>query len=266
MKPIDSKRRLLDGVEQFINAALPVPTGPTGYKAKTTADRLNMQPPPSVNLSKLIDDLWRQLVVNWVEGGCKSGGEVNWRWELRDNLSHDNKSPEVVLQRNLMKLARTDPRAKERWSNETPTASGLSEDSGGEPGHLDLAYQSSVDHVTLIELKVGSNTPVSAAIQLVIYALMLVLARTVNRQIKVTDARWLTFKRADLRVLAPTRFYDAFLGLGWYERDLNEAVRQFGNGHRLEMSFLFRCFENDAELTEDVVLQRLGNAGQIDWL
>lgn len=253
MKPT----QLLDGVEQLINSALPVPPGPTGYKAKTTADNLSAQPPPSVNLPKLVRDLWNQIVVNWVEGGCQSRGEFNWRWKRNLTCHSANSAPEVTLQREIANFV------GERWSNETPTGSGLSEGEGGEPGGLDLAYAGDDEKVVMIELKYGSNTPVSAAIQLVIYGLTLVLARTVHAQVPIaTDKRWLHFKRADLRVLAPNAFYERYDGLAWFEHALDAAVRDFGAEHKLDMTFAFRCFGDRSDLKDEAaVLNQLGDAG-----
>ena len=266
-KPIDSKRRLLDGVEQLINNTLPVPEGPTGYKSKTTAKLLSSQSHPSVNLQKLVEDIWKQMVVNWVEGGCKCRGRSNWRWMLRENIDPNSTSPEIRLQRKFAKCVGKDEQAKERWSNETPTASGFSEGKGGEPGHLDLAYSLSGSHVTLIELKVDANTPVAAAIQLVIYALMLVLAQTVNGQVQIiADKKWLDFRHANLRVVAPKKYYQNYLGLEWFEDDVNKAVQAFGKGHKLQMNFEFRCLEDANTPTEEMFVERLGEAGKIKWL
>ena len=50
--------------------------------------------PPRVDLRKLVRDLWKLIIVNWVEGGCQSRGEFNWRWQLNRHHDPENTSRE----------------------------------------------------------------------------------------------------------------------------------------------------------------------------
>lgn len=255
------KHGLLDDLKDLIDNALPAPKG---YTSKTTAIKLNRHEQPFPDLTTLIKDLWKQLAVNWVEGRCQSRGKFNWRWQLRPEGGKGENQPEVALQR---RIARFIEKAglRERWSNETPTGSGLSEGASGDPGGLDLAHRDGDGGVILIELKVASNTPVSAAFQIVQYGLVLTLARLVDDTVKfiVNDA-WRRAKSAQLLVLAPHSFYSNYLGMGWFEKRLDAAVREFGSAHDLPMRFAFREFTAEPT-TESELIERLGEKGKIPW-
>ena len=256
------KRGLLDGLEDLIDNALPAPKG---YTSRTTAIELNRREQPFPDLTTLVEELWRQIVVNWVEGGCQSRGESNWRWELLTTGGESKGQAEVALQRTIARFIESEGQ-RERWSNETPTGSGLSEGAGGDPGGLDLAHKDDDGGVVLIELKIASNTPISAAFQVVQYGLLLTLARLVSKQeqIKiVTDEVWLNAKHAHLRVLAPASFYSRFLGLQWFEERLDAAVGDFGDAHGLPMSFGFREFDKLEPQNVSELIERLGDKGKI---
>jgi len=212
-------------------------------------------------LDKLIQDLWKQIAVNWVEGGCQARGRVNWRWTLQTKRAENNKRLETVLEREIAGFS------NKYWANQIPTASGLSEGLGGGTGHLDLAYSTADEGVVMIELKVRSNNPASAALQLLLYGLVLTLARHVDPQISmITNNIWRDAKYADLRVLAPLKYYESFKGLEWFERQLNEAVETFGSTHGLNMSFGFRSFNGDAlPANEAAVIKCLGDDGKVNW-
>jgi len=266
INPVAPKRGLCEGIDTLINAALKPPDGPTGYRSGTTATQMNRGEPPNLDLRQLVDDMWKRIAVNWVEGGCQSRGKANWRWELRPHGGESDGQPEVGLQRRIARFIEAEQKARndKRWSNETPTGSGLSRGGKGDPGGIDLAFKDGRS-VTLIELKVASNTPVSAAFQIVQYGLMLTLARLVHDQVRIiTDERWKNdVCLANLRVLAPETFYNDYLGLGWFEKRLNAAVIAFGDTHDLPMTFEFRQF--DSEPTTEQSLRDYLDCGRVGW-
>ncbi len=264
------KRGLLDGLDTLINNALPAPKG---YASKTTALELNRREQPFPDLTTLVESLWRQIVVNWVEGGCQSRGESNWRWKLLTEKGESEGQAEVGLQRRIARFIESEGQGK-HWSNETPTGSGLSEGASGDPGGLDFAHSDGDGGVVLIELKVGSNTPISAAFQIVQYGLMLTMARLVDKQNRIISEDienngdvWRNAKHAHLRVLAPASFYSRFLGLQWFEERLDAAVGDFGDVHALPMTFGFREFDpaNLEPTKVSELVERLGEKGKIPW-
>lgn len=291
--PNEPKTGLLYGIDALINAAVNAPAGPTGYRSVTTARHLNEKKPDDLNLSRLVNDLWSQMVVNWLEGGCQSRGKSNWRWELRPEGGESEGQPEVALQRRIARFIDKEGQAKD-WSNETPTGSGLTKHDSGNPGGLDLARKHGDGCVDLIELKFkskerltdDSNTPVAAAFQVVIYGLLLILARSVDKHMSdgsrplsllalarladkeistITNEVWRNAEHAHLRVLAPATFYSRFLGLRWLEEQLGEAVGNFGTAHGLPMSFRFREFDKLEPKNVSELIDRLGDKGKIPW-
>lgn len=219
--------------------------------SKTTALALGGKEPkdrPNVDFFPIVEAMWRLIATNWVEGQCQWRGSKNWRWKLCENLSveRQNTSEEVLLNRTLANTL-----SEERWTNETPTASGLAEKGGKEPGGLDLAYQDTPDRVCLIELKIGSNNPVSAAFQIVTYGLVLNLARLVHARLLHKEGpieiakQWRDAHHADLRVLARTGYYSKYPNLAWFEDQLNAGVVAFGGTQKLGMSFGFRRFDEN---------------------
>jgi hypothetical protein len=245
----------LDGTQEIIDSALGNPAG--GYTSITAANQLNVQKLSAAEVRCVVKSLWQRMAVNWVEAGCQSRGKVNWRWQLSpltaSSLPLSTTQSEIILQRKVAGFS------SERWSNETPTGSGLSGGSRGDPGGLDLAYWKNPD-VYMIELKTGSNTPVSAAFQVVRYGLALVLARLVEESVSIISKAaapselsnpWREARNAHLCVLAPTAYYQRWPGLRSFEEDLKGAVGQFGSRRGLPMSFRFRCFESAETLRNE---------------
>ncbi len=262
-------KALCEGIKDLLDKGLQA--GPSKELcAKRTALALGgigLKEIPKIDLLPLIEGMWRLIATNWVEAQCQWRGNENWRWTLRQNLNveRQNTSEEVRLNRTLASNL-----APERWANEIPTASGLAEKGGKEPGGLDLACLSDAlpCRVCLIELKIGSNNPVSAAFQIVTYGLVLNLARLVHARLlhtkgAITIAKeWSSPDDADLRVLAPTRYYSEYPKLDWFEAQLNEAVEAFGKTQRLGMTFGFRHFGKEPT-NESQMIEALDR--RVDW-
>ena len=261
-----SQLGFLDGTADLINAALNMPAG--GYSSKTAATALNQGELEKLDVRVLIEELWKRMAVNWVEAGCQSRGKFNWRWTLSPKTASSEEiqstQPEIILQRKIAEFSSTS------WANETPTGSGLSGGSRGDPGGLDLAYRDNIGDVYLIELKVRSNTPVHAAFQVVRYGLALTLARLVDKNVPIISQeppsarnQWRDAKQAHLRVLAPTAYYELYPNLGWFEARIHSAIVAFGSARGLPMTFGFQSFENAANLREEKdVVARLDDQGR----
>lgn len=251
---------LLSGTARIINARLAQLIGPEArFDTIDTALKLK---PPGGDLHEVINSLWRQIASNWVEAKCQTRGENNWRWNQHRETQRT--AGEVWLERTFIRMC------SDSWANQIPTSSGLNatdesveedrkpggpeEDSSGksegQAGNIDLAhFDESAKTLTLVELKVMADNPVSAAFQITRYALALVLARHVHPKCPlITNETWIGAKRADLRVFAANEFYDRVKGprrydLDWFEKALNEAVSEFGLQHELQMSFAFRRYD-----------------------
>lgn len=254
-------RGLLVGIKEFLDESLGAKLSTAKLCTKGSALALGRGDRPALDLERVVEAMWKQIATNWVEGGCQWRGNENWRWALRTNLDvkKTNPSREVRLNRTLARALSRTPN-KDRWANEIPTGSGLVEEGGTAPGGLDFAYHCSPDRMVLIELKNNANTdnPVSAAFQVVIYALVLTLARLVHARLRslqtpitISD-KWRLAKHADLRVIEPTSYYTRYPKLGWFEDRLNTGIAAFGARQDIAMSFAFRRF--DEEPTDELQL------------
>jgi len=125
-----------------------------------------------------------------------------WRWSLQPQIGARNRSPEVVLERMIARACQAQRRMD--WANQVPTASGLTTAAGDRRRALDLVRQRGPRHYKFIELKIASNTPLSAAIEVIGYACLWLLAR---RHPPSRSPALLTADHIDLRVLAAASFY-----------------------------------------------------------
>ena len=108
-----------------------------------------------------------------------------------------------------------------------------------------LASREGPTEYTLFELKVASNTPVFAAVEILLYGLLYVWSRTEAERIGYDDNQIDIFgaTRLDLRTLAPKDYYDG-LDQKFLERSIDEGIRKFARtkiGSSLEMSFMFEA-------------------------
>lgn len=148
----------------------------------------------------------------------------NWRKEIQPNLDAKNKSKEVRLERKIALALKS----KERndWWNQMPIASGLIDSDADRRRAIDLVHRRNDDGTSFdfIELKIDSDTPLFALMEIVLYGLVYLVLRN--------DRDWLpecsrgagVFKAQEigLCVLAPKQFYRGYK-LGWLEHKLTAA-------------------------------------------
>jgi hypothetical protein len=243
-----TERGLFLGVKQSLDRAFFAKPSSYNLCSTETAKKLAEGERSDIDFVILVEDIWKQIVTNWVEGECQWRGEHNWRWSLCKDVPGETTCAEATLNRTLAKTLHA---AHDHlfWANEIPTGSGLAVE-GREPGILDFAHFAAPDRVAMIELKIGTDNPVAAAFQLLIYGLFLQLARLAHRRLihKATTnpvaEPWLQAKHIDLRIVAPTVFYAEYRSLRWFEDRLNAGIAAFGARQRLEMNFAFRRFDN----------------------
>ena len=244
----DPEKGLFAGVRELVSDALFAKPSSHRFCSKGGAKELAAKNSENLNLTLLIETMWKQIVANWVEGGCQWRGSKNWHWTVNPTLNGEEVRKvdnEVRLNRLLIRQL-----GRQGWANEVPTGSGMGREGEKEPGGLDLAHCTNEGHLIMVELKTRGN-PVEAAFQLVTYALLLNLARLVHHRLVPTgkpskiDDRWLRGKKADLFVVAPAGFYEGFRTLRWFEQELGAALKKFHSPARnLAMSFKFREFND----------------------
>jgi hypothetical protein len=149
---------------------------------------------------------------------------------------------EKQLQKNIAILLQD-----EGWGNDVPTASGLVNDRSRQM-NIDLAHRIP-GGFEFIELKLESNTPYEAALQILRYGAVYMLYRLEPELAKrFRGNQMMNAKHIVLEVLAPDRYYrskDADLPL--LETELNRQVGEFAEEQvgGLSLSFRFMAFQGD---------------------
>lgn len=220
-------RSLVEGVEQAVCNAL----GIKNLRHKSALFSLEI--PPGVDIANVIFDV---IHDNWVRSGAASNqdrSQQNWRWVLQTQIGQANRSPEVVLERAVAaacsKAGRTD------WANQIPVASGLVPRAADGRRAIDLAHRRRDGSYELIELKMASDTPLYAAVELVSYGCLWLLARCYP---PTRRPQMLNADVVHLRVLAPAQYYDRF-DLSTLERSLNAGLQMLGSTHAADMTFAY---------------------------
>jgi hypothetical protein len=98
---------------------------------------------------------------------------------------------------------------------------------------MDLVRQTGERHFQFIELKIASDTPLYAAAELLGYASLWLIARSDPHS---KPSVLLEADTIDLRVLAPSTFYDGY-ELQYLERALDAGVRDSGRQASVSSSF-----------------------------
>jgi hypothetical protein len=246
---------ILDGVREIIDAALGCRSGTrSGYLMLDTSQ---------LNGERLIESIYVQICRN-LNGRSveRLASAENWRWMKQTKMSEGNGSREKRLEKAIARLSTDD------WVNQVPTASGVM-GSGERHRNIDLAHRIESDHFEFIELKINSDSPLYAAMEILSYGLIYLLSR--EHRTTLGYAAHNSLLRAsciELKVLAPLSFY-ADLGrreeLGRLQEKLQAGLQALLTGRcaklGLAMSFWFEafpdecCWETPAEV-EDLLHRR----------
>jgi len=116
--------RILTGVEMLVDCWLNVELKgqPPFYRHKSAALRMSNQSAPICGTQAFLASAYDQIDQNWkmaIDAGYSKPSRENWRWKRHLNLSPANQSPELNLERAIVRAG------DEVWSNQMPTASGL---------------------------------------------------------------------------------------------------------------------------------------------
>jgi hypothetical protein len=188
-----------------------------------------------------------------------SRSSENFRWfKPQLTLGQNNKSPETTLERALIgaccRLGRTD------WANQVPLISGLEGPHTHKRRAVDLVHRSASDHAEFVELKVGSDTPLFAASEIVLYGLLWLLARRDRHRLSFSASPLLNARHLRLSVLAPQAFY-AGMELRDMAEFFNGGLMALGHDCGLELEFGFDAFSGGfcwpAALSDEALVEFL---------
>jgi len=224
---------LLNGVEAAARAVLGIASTRHRSSLLTVGGR-------STFPSGVVDAVYGAIATNWerYRAACApTRSTANWRWRVPQlAIAAHNASPEVRLERTLMNACERQGRTD--WSNQVPVASGIGGASRQRRRAIDLVHQKGPGYFELIELKIASDTPLYAAIEIIGYTIIWLLSRD-----KASENPLLSAQRIDARVLAPASYYARY-DLGALARLLGEELAALGARHDVTLSFVFEQFSD----------------------
>ncbi|MFI5056742.1 MAG: hypothetical protein ACHQLQ_01020 [Candidatus Acidiferrales bacterium] len=209
------------------------------------------------NGPKVVKDLDDQIADNYqrlMEMGRARSSSENWRWYANSDYDRaKNRSLETIVEREIIGLTQ----ALGTWANQVPVNSGISE-GNNQPSHIDLVHRTTERSFELIELKIESDDPYKAALQILRYGLTYRLFRRVPTLSRSTQhpltKELFEASRIHLRVLAPAEYYRREKP-ETIEPAICEGFEHLLKDEKWKMDFAFVQFPdwfqpNSAELTE----------------
>jgi len=218
-----------------------------------------------VDGEQVVEAIYQTIAENYRRSDAsanKDRSRANWRWQsLQPQISSHNRSAEVVIERAIAsaccRLKRED------WANQVPVSSGLIPAAGDGRRAIDLVRRLGNSHFELIELKIRSDTPLFAAIEIIVYGCLWLIARNdkPTRPSALLDA-----DNIDLCVLAPAAYYARY-SLGDLTTALDAGVRALGKRGGVKLSFTFKCLDDRItahEIPDDqMLLDCLGSSIEV---
>ena len=142
------------------------------------------------------------------------------------------------------------------------TASGVVGADSDKSSNVDLVWRKDPDSYSFFELKVKSNTPLYAAIQILLYGLLFVWSRNNQAELQYDSAIQpvLRASKIELCSLAPRKFYQPF-NLRNLSDALNQGFSTFKYRGDLELSFNFAQFDStiNAESEHEKIVAAIDN-------
>lgn len=231
--PALSSTSLLDGVEQVACRKLGIPS----LRHRSALRELTSR---SALPKGVVAEVHGRIAANWA--ACRSAFPIsssteNWRWRAPvTGIARHNASSEVMLERAL--VAACERTGRTDWSNQVPIASGIAGPSRERRRAIDLVHQTGPGAFQFIELKVASDTPLYAAVEIIAYACVWLLSRQ-GPPGAVTPI--LEAGSVDAVVLAPEGYYRPYQVSGLAAL-LNEELAGLGAAYGVGLAFRYEAF------------------------
>jgi len=227
---------ILAGVEERLDAFFIQMCGcidrignPPHYKHKESAQCLSKERPSGQCFGKVLKNIIDLIKGNRDKGRNQEPSMQNWRLEQRPAIDPSNRNPETKMEREMVTTK------DNGWFNQVPTASGLYDGERDQHRNIDLIHKVGDAEYEFVELKVKSDTPLRAAMEIVQYAALYIFAR---RQRLSSDKELLKANVIHLKVLAPPGYYSSY-NFGWLQESINEGLKELrDDGLRLDFEFL----------------------------
>jgi hypothetical protein len=233
---------ILAGIGSLVDQWLQIaPKGkPPYYRHRSAALDLSRRNSPINGTQDFLDASYAKIHSNWlaaIETGDSNPSKENWRWKRHLELSPENTSPELRLERSIVNAC------GDSWSNQMPTASGLVGPAADKRAAVDLVYRENPTTYSLIELKVDSDSPLFATIEILMHGLLFVWSRN-NQELLGYDLTMqpvLAAKTITLAVLAPCDYYRDFELMNLVSA-IDDGLTEFGRQYSLDLGFQFHEF------------------------
>ena len=256
---------ILAGIDDLVDDWLSVaPKGkPPHYRLRAAANELTRREAPITGTLAFLEASYAQIHANWlaaIDAGYTNPSKQNWRWKRHLDLGTNNRGPELQLERAIVNAC------GENWSNQMPTASGLTGPATDKRAAVDLVLREDSTSYSFIELKVNSDTPLFAAIEILKYGLLFVWSKNNQDTLGYEQERQpiLGASAVTLATLAPREYYRKFdlMNLAYV---LDSGIAEFGERHGLRFSFEFCQLGRDysPELAPEHVQSAVGDRSQI---
>jgi hypothetical protein len=202
------------------------------YAHRSACQALSKTPPPGFDSASLIAEMLERMKANRAVGAVRTPSAENWRFNQQLRLAAHNHSPETTLEKTIAGVM------DDTWANQVPTASGLVDSVSGRRRSIDLVHRIARGEFEFIELKVWSNTPLHAAMELMEYAVLYLFAR-LNVDARPTQKQeLLEASVVHLRVLAPAAYYGNFC-FDWLEEELTKGLTACITKNALDLAMDF---------------------------
>lgn len=263
---------ILMGVDEIVERHLGVSgigTRSPRYKNLSACRALSGKLPAGFRAVLFVEDILAQIERNWrASGVVRNPSAENWRFKKQLRVDPDSKGLEKTLEKAIAR------EGGEAWVNQVPTAASVVKGKSDQLRNLDLVFRVSSDCFEFIELKYGhppkhgSNTPLYAAIEILVYGMLYIFSRLNLQRAERLDSPLFSAKVVHLRVLAPTGYYHGY-EFAWLEAALTAGIRSVikKRGLPMMMDFKFTAFPDDFHwpCSDEVLLAALAKRGPVIW-
>lgn len=240
---------ILEGFSAIVDSNLKILDigKPPHYSHKTSAKYLSQNPIEKFNSGQLFTELLECVEHNFKQSNSKTS-EKNWRWAPQGVISVNNKSQEKIIEKYIVNKSKGE---NSRWANQVPTGSGLFNSNSDKKRAIDLVYKHSEKEFDFIELKIKSDNPLKAAIELIEYAVLYVFSRKNYTNTEIKKHILLQSEKIHLKVLAPHNYYLGY-SLGWLANSFNIGLQHFLKDEPFKMDFQFVEFPSNFQLNDKI--------------
>lgn len=224
---------------------------------KRSCIELSKNPPNSFDGAGLVASIYKRIEENLSARPERPPSSENWKLrstKILDDIkpADHNSSDEVTLERAIIQ------RWPDSWTYQMPIAAGLFDNGTDRRRAIDLIFQRGNDQYDFVELKLKSDTPLYAAMEILGYGLVYLASRLDSANnlsyVRGVARPVLAAKAINLVVLAPSNYYEERYSLQWLELGLKEGLKkliQDKGVNNLNMDFHFAKFPGDFAWTSE---------------